>query len=81
MDLSNEEIKKFDIPDYDSMISHIRENTDEDIRHWIIINTYKYVLRSPRNDAKIAFRTFINDLKWDKTFIKESMNLCEGLNS
>ncbi len=81
MDLSEEEIKKFNIPDYDSLISHIKNNSDDDIKHWIITNTYKYVLKSRRSDAEPAFKAFVNDLKWDKNMIKESMALCKELNS
>lgn len=81
MDLSEDEIKCAKIPDYDSMISHIRDNKDKDIQSWIINNTYKYVLASNRRDAKPAFITFVDDLGWDKKLIEESMNLCKELNS
>ena len=81
MDLSEDEIKEFKVPDYESMMSHIRENDDKDIQNWIITNTYKYVLRSNRNDARLAFQTFVDDLNWDQNLIRESIETCEDLNS
>lgn len=81
MDLSEDEIKEFKVPDYESMMSHIRENDDKDIQNWIITNTYKYVLRSNRNDARLAFQTFVDDLNWNQNLIRESIEICEDLNS
>lgn len=81
LSLTEEEIKNFPIPDYETLISHVKSIKNEEMQDWIITNTYKYILRSRRNDAEPIFKLFTEDLGWDKNLIRATIELARELNS
>ena len=77
--LTESDMERFPTPDYMQIISHLKDISDPEVRHWIISNTYVPVLRSRRVDAMKAFNTFCSDLGWNVNEIKENMELIEKI--
>jgi len=77
--LTKEEIERFPMPSYAQLIAHLKLISNPEVRDWVITNTYSPVLRSRRNDALHDFRTFCDDLGWNKKEIKDSLDLIEEI--
>lgn len=77
--LTKEDMQGFPMPDYPQIVSHLKQISDPNVRHWVITNTYAHVLKSRKAEAMNAFKNFCTDLEWDSNEIKESMESTEVL--
>ena len=77
--LTKEDMQGFPMPDYPQIVSHLKQISDPNVRHWVITNTYGPVLKSKKAEAVYAFKDFCSDLEWDPNEIKESMESTEVL--
>ena len=77
--LSKRDMDIFPIPNYNKLVTNLRNISDKDIQDYIISNTYDEVLLSKNREALQLFIVFCLDLKYNLKDVEESMQLMEEL--
>lgn len=77
--LSKRDMEIFPIPNYNKLLTNLRNISDKEIQSFIVGRTYREVLVSGRKDALQHFQVFCIDLKWNIRDIEESMQVTEEL--
>ena len=77
--LTIEDVRKYPMPDYAQIVSHLKPISDSVVRNWVIMHTYASVLNFATFESLNMFEKFCLDLKWDPDEIEECMDFSEEL--